>query len=138
MVTAKALLDKVRKYDRQIENKTLERQQWEEIATGITAQMGGERVQSSGNQQKMAVAVEKCIDIDREINELIAAKKDIVSILEQLKAAEYDVLYKVYVQYSTLKEVAQLCDRSYSWAVHTHIRALRNLQAILDAKEKER
>lgn len=65
---AKDYLLQVKKLDLQIKNKLIEKQQWKDIALGITANMDGERVQSSGTKSKMADALVKCIDIETEIN----------------------------------------------------------------------
>ena len=54
---AKEFLSQVKKLDLMIKNKLIEKQQWMDIALGITSNMSGERVQSSGSQSKMADAV---------------------------------------------------------------------------------
>ena len=80
----------------------------------------------------MANAIEKCIDISREVNELIdeyiSKKKEIIKVIEQLPEAEYDVLHKIYVQYKTLYEVADERHIAYSWATTLHGRALKTLE----------
>ena len=120
-----------------IQNKLIEAEQWKAIATG-SIQIGGERVQSSGSQQKMADAVSKYIDIENEINNeidiLYDTRKDVLSVIEQLNANEYDFLHKVYVQYLTLSEVAEIYGNSYSWATTRHGIALKNVQKILDGR----
>ena len=55
---AKEFMRQPEKLDVRIRNKLIERQQWREMALGITANMEGERVQSSGTKTKMAYAVE--------------------------------------------------------------------------------
>lgn len=55
-------LEQVRRFDTMIQNKLIEKQQWMEMATSITANTDGERVQSSGAKSKMADAVIKCVD----------------------------------------------------------------------------
>ena len=137
---AKDFLRQVKKIDMVIRNKMAEREQWRAIATGTTAQMGGERVQSSGSKQKMADAVGRYVDIETEIDKYIDAlvdtKKEIISVIEQLDVEEYDVLHKVYVQYFTLDEVASMNAKSYSHITTVHGRALKNVQNVLD-KRKE-
>jgi len=136
---AKTFLNQLRKLDKMIENKLAEKAQWKAIATGTSASIGGERVQSSGSQQKMADAIDRYVDIEKEIDEqvdaLIDKRQDVIRIIEQLNATEYDLLHKVYVQYITLYEVADIYGNTYSWATTVHGRALKNVQAILDRKE---
>lgn len=149
---AQDFLKQLKKIDCIISNKTAEFEQWQSVATSITAPMGGERVQSSGSKQRMADAVCEKVDIlteiRTEINRLLAKRKDIIAVLEQLDAGEYDLMYKVYVgkmvlqkdgtfrtEYMTLKEVADVYCNSYGWATNIHGTALKNVQKILD-KEK--
>ena len=134
----KRFLNQIKKLDKLIENKLAEKEQWKLIASGTTIQLR-ERVQSSGSQQKMADAVVKYIDIESEINacidSLISKKKDVISVIEQLDATEYDILHKVYVQYLSLYDVAEIYDKSYSWVTSVHGNALKNVREILDARE---
>lgn len=136
---AKRFLNQLRKLDCMIENKLAERNHWKAISTGTSAQMGGERVQSSGSQQKMADAVGRYIDLEREIDRqidlLIDEREKVISVIEQLNTVEYDLLHKVYVQYATLYEVASMYQKTYSWATTIHGRALKNVQRILDEQK---
>ena len=99
---AKEYLMQVEKIDRIIKNKLIEKEQWFDMATSITAASDGERVQSSGSQQKMADSVVRYVeiesDIDHYISLQIATKKDVIGVIESLPATEYDVLHKVYIQ----------------------------------------
>lgn len=136
---AKEFLRQIRKLDKLIENKLVEVQQWKEIATNVSPNLTGERVQSSGNPQKIADAIGRYIDLEREINQdidkLVETKKDVISVIEQLNATEYDVLHKVYVQGFTFDEVAITCRHSRSWATTVHGRALKHVQTILDKRK---
>ena len=134
-MTSKEYLEQIKKLDTLISNKLAESRQWLDLALNITSKTDGERVQSTGDQQKMSSAVNKCIDIEREVNalidEYIIKKKEIIKVIEQLPEAEYDVLHKIYVQYKTLYEVADERDIAYSWATSIHGRALKMLDEIL-------
>lgn len=135
---AKDFLTQLEKLDKLIENKTVEKAQWRSIATNVTAQVGGERVQSSGNPHKITDAINTYIDLEQEIDrflsEQIEKKKDIIRVIEQLNPTEYDVLHKIYVQYKTLQEVADKYNRTYSWVTTIHGKALKNVQNILDER----
>lgn len=136
---AKDFLRQVYKLDRMVENKLAEKRQWQEIAAGATPQTTGERVQSSGNPQRMADAISRYIDIEQEIDEcidkLVDTKREVISVIEQLNATEYDVLHKMYIQGYSLQEVADMKGRSYSWMTSTHGRALQNVQRIIDKRK---
>jgi hypothetical protein len=132
---AQVFLEQVKKLDFRIKNKLIEKQQWRDIALGITANTDGERVQSSGSQSKMADAIVKCVDmeseIDRLVDELIDTKREVIQVIERLDSpTEYDVLHRRYIQYQSLQEVADHYGRDYGWATTTHGRALTNVQKI--------
>ena len=120
-----------------IQNKMIEKEQWRDIALGVTARYDGERVQSTGSQQKMSDAVIKLTDIDREIDRIIGEKVckrlEIIATIEKLNLHEYNVLHKLYIQKKSFKEAAAECGKSHSWATSVHGNALKNLQKILDA-----
>ena len=137
-MNAKEFLRQIKKLDRLIENKLIEIQRWKDIANNTTAPLSGERVQSSGNPQKIADAICRYIDLEREINQdidkLVDAKKDVIGVIEQLNATEYDIIHKIYVQHLTLEDVADAYDRTYSWATTIHGRALKHVQNILNKR----
>lgn len=138
-MTAKDYLMQVLKLDTMIQNKLIEKAQWMDIALGITAKMDGERIQSSGAKSRMAEAVEKCVDMEAEIDNLIDrlidTKKDVVATIERVEnPTEYDVLHKRYIQKMSLQEIADAYGMEYSWATTTHGRALKSVQAILDKR----
>lgn len=138
---SKDFLKQVKTLDKRIKNKLIEKQQWHDLALTITANMGGEKVQSSGSQSKMADAVEVCVDMEgeilREVINLRNTKTKVIQTIERLdNATAYDVLHMRYIQHLSLQDVADHYKKDYSWATTVHGRALRYLQAILD-KEKD-
>ena len=141
-MNAKEFLLQIKKLDKLIENKFAEVQRWKEIANNTTVNMSGERVQSSGSHDTIANAICTYLDLEREIkqsiDELIDNRKEILDVIEQLSATEYDILHKIYVQDFTLQEVASLYDRRYEWATTTQGRALKHVQQILDEREKKK
>lgn len=137
-MNAKEFLRKVKKLDKLIANKMIEIRQWKEIAENTTANMTGERVQSSHNPQKIADAIGRYIDLEAEIRAdieaLIAAKKDVLAVIEQLEATEYDILHKIYVQHLSLWDVADAYNRTYSWVTTVHGQAVKHTQDILNGR----
>ena len=138
---AKEYLKQLQKLDKLIENKLAEKEQWRAIATGTTQQMTPDRVQSSPNPQKMADAVCRIIEIESEIDayidKLVDTKREVISTIERLNPTEYDLLHKVYVQYFTFDDVAIKNDKSYSWVTTVHGKALKNVQRMLDERDKQ-
>lgn len=137
---AKEFLRQLEKLDVLIRNKLIEKEQWRDVALGITANMGGEKVQSSGSQQRMADAIGKCIDMEAEIDglidRLVDKKKAVVAVIEQLDSpTEYNVLHLRYVQFKSLQDIADHYGKDYGWATTVHGRALKGVQAILEKEE---
>lgn len=138
---AKAFLKQVEKLDMLITNKLIEKQQWKDIALGITANMDGERVQSSGSKSKMADALNRCVDTETEIDSLVDRlvdlKKRVTEVIERLESpTEYNVLHMRYIQFKSLQEIADRYGKEYGWATTTHGRALANVQKVLDEDAK--
>jgi len=136
---ARRFLQQPKRLNRLIQNKLIEQQQMRDIALSVTAQYGGERVQSSGNNQKMADALGRFVDMESEIDalvdKLINAKRDVANVIEQLPLVEYELIHMVYVQGIDLLDVANDKDKTYSWATTIHGRALKNIQTILESKK---
>lgn len=131
---AKEYLKQIGKIERMIKNKQIEKEQWVNLASGTTAQIGSERVRSSGSQSKMSDAIIKAVDIEAEIIELIEKRKKIIKTIEQLSEDEYNVLHMRYVRHMTSYfDIGLECGkRSESWATTTRRKALKSLQVILD------
>lgn len=139
---AKEYLQQVKKIDTLIENKLIEKDQWFAIATSSTVSSGdGDRVQSSGSQQKMADAVCKMIEIqgqiDRLIDKFIDTKQDVINTIEHLPADEYDVLHKMYIQGMTMNDVSEAKHKSREWVRQTHGRGISKIQKLLCEKVKK-
>ena len=137
---ARQFLERVEKLDAVIRNKLIERKQWMDIALGITASTEGERVQSSGAHSKMADAVNRCVDMEAEIDAvvdlLVETKRDVVDTIEKLDSAvEYNVLHMKYIQFMTLQDIADRYKKEYGWATTTHGRAMAHVQEILDKRK---
>lgn len=150
-IKAKEFLGQIKKINVMIENKLAEVEHWKSVALGIVpsgtdVKINGvvqqmDKVQGSGSQQKMADAINKYVDLEAEINDdidkLIDTRKDIIETIELLEAEKYDLLHKVYVQGFTLDEVAAMYGFSYSWATTLHGRALKDVERILNEREKQ-
>jgi DNA-directed RNA polymerase specialized sigma subunit len=136
---AQAYLEQVEKLDAVIRNKLIEKQQWKEIAVGITANMDGERVQSSGAKSKMADAIAKCVDIDAEIDSLIDnlidLKKEVTQTIEKLQSpTEYNLLHMRYIQFIPLKDIAERWHTEYTNVTTAHGKALKKVQELMNKK----
>ena len=141
---------KIDGYNIMIKNRTLQRQQLFDIACSTTTKTKSvlvegelhnmEKVQGSGSNQQMADAINEYVDLENDlygILDLVKKRDAIIKNIEKLNITEYDVLHKMYVQNMDLNEVAEVSDKSYSWAASTHGRALKSLQKILEKEGKD-
>ncbi len=135
---ARKFLQQIEKIELQIKNKKYEKERWDDIATSITAQMGGERVQTSGSKEKMAKAVIEAVAVQEQIDVLLDTISEVYRVIEKLDTKYYKFIHKIYVQGMTLREVASSEGYSYSWATTMHSRALKEVQRILDGEKKRR
>ena len=136
---AKAYLKQIEKLDILINNKIIEKRQWRDVALSITGNTEGERVQTSGAKSKMASAIEKCVDLEAQIDSLIDkfidTKMEVIAVIEQVESPiEYNLLHLRYIQYLDLQGIADHYGKEYGWATTTHGRAIKSVQDILDKK----
>lgn len=135
---ARTYLEQVGKLDRLIANKLIEMEQWRQIAQGISVSNDGERVKSSGSQQKMADAVVKIVEVEETINALVdhfvEVKLDVIDTIEKLDAKAYDLTHKRYIQGFDLLAISESTGESMSTLKHRHGKALKKVQAMLDER----
>lgn len=131
-------LEQVKRCKTIIQNKLIEAEQWRDLALSITSVLNPDKVQSTGHTQRVAEAVERCIDIENEIGDCIdklyEVEKEVVGQIQNLDPLDYDILHKVYVQDMSLKSVADTYDRSYSWATKRHTNAIEHLTKLMSAE----
>lgn len=135
-------MEQLNKLERLIQNTRSEIEHWKDVATGCTAQMDGERVQSSGPKSKIENAVVSYTDLEarleRQIKNAEEKQREIIrTIYEALPADQYDVLHHIYVQGMMLKEVEAELHKSRSWVSRTHRTGLSNLQKYLDRRQHD-
>jgi hypothetical protein len=136
---AQVFLEQDERLKVQIECLLAEKQQWHDLSVSITACMDGERVQSSGSQDKMGNAVAVCVDMEGEIEQAVLSlavkRKELAQVLEKVENPTwFKLLHLRFIQHKQLKEVADIMCGSYDWAKTTQGRALACVQAILDGK----
>ena len=133
-MTAEQYLRQIKKLDSMISNKALDYRRWVEVAEGLGGCSSGDKVQTSRNLHQIPNAIGRYIDIEREIAELRYQRTEIMNTIEQLPATEYDVIYRLYVQDQSMKEVAYHYGKSYEWAKRKKRDALGLIQRTIDAR----
>lgn len=135
-------LEQISKIDTMVANKLEEIERWKTLATSTTAPINGDRVQSSGSQQKMADATLEYLtiesDLKADIEKLKKARRDIVEVIEQLPVKQYDILHKIYIQGLTFRQISEISGKSKGSIDSTKKKAIRNVQAILDRRDDDK
>lgn len=136
---AQLFLEQVELVETIIANKQIEKQQWRELAEGITASMDGERVQAAGEMSKMASAVNRCVDVESEIDgyvaKLVEVKNRVLHMIERLdNPTFYNILFMRYIRHMDYYEIGDAYGKDYTWATTNHGRALKEVEKLLKAE----
>lgn len=128
-MTAKQYLQQIERLDKNIQNKLSEIYQLKTLATNVTVAMNGDRVQTSGDQDRTGKIVASLVDVEREaqsmIDEYLVKKKKIINQMNNLsKTSYYQVLYSKYVEYKTFNKIAEEMDYSWRQIIRIHGDAL--------------
>ena len=111
----------------------------ETLATRTTSVLGGDRVQSSGSQQKMADSVAKIVDlreqINAEIDRFIDYKQEARELISVCDAECITLISKRYFQFKTWESIAVDMNFTYQWVSGgLHQKALAQVQKALDER----
>ena len=111
----------------------------ETLATRTTSVLGGDRVQSSGSQQKMADSVAKIVDlreqINAEIDRFINYKQEARELISECEAECITLISKRYFQFKTWESIAVDMNFTYQWVSGgLHQKALAQVQKALDER----
>ena len=111
----------------------------ETLATRTTSVLGGDRVQTSGSQQKMADSVAKIVDlreqINAEIDRFIDYKQEARELISGCEAECITLISKRYFQFKTWESIAVDMNFTYQWVSGgLHQKALAQVQKALDER----
>lgn len=138
MNPAKRYLQQIRRYDVLINIKMEESALWRSRALSTTSPEMGDKVKSSGDQQKMASALDRSIDASRKADWYIDQRYERIHVIEQLDDGEkIQLLYAIYVNGKTLQEAADEIGRPYNTARAIHGRALNDVLEIINKQRED-
>ena len=105
------------------------------VSTGAIQQ--GERVLSSGTQDKMAETICKINEKECEWNDLMRefalARANVIINIQKLNNPEYEqILYKRYCQSKKWEEIALEMNISYRHVLRLHGYALKDIEPVLN------
>lgn len=138
---AKSYLQEVRKKEAFIKNRYEEIKELRKKAESPLGGMWGyDKVQKSRNVDRLSDKIGLYTDLEEKLQvEMFEAqlyKMEVSKTLEQLNITDYDLLYKLYIDGLTLKEVADIRQCSEGAVRAAQRRAIKSLQKLLDDREK--
>ena len=136
-MTAEEYLGQIEYCECRISNIISEIQRLETMAVNISPHLSEIKVSSTPNPHRAQEVWDRLIDarseLFEEVENLIAIKREIVQMLEQLPHQEYYVLYRIYVLMESAQAIAD--GEHYSrQSIYRYKRSgLAKLQKMLDA-----
>ena len=136
MRETKDFLGQIQRIEHMIEAKTAEIAHLKTAAVNTSPNYGGEGGRSSGKHDKIAEAVAKYVDLERETESLIDVlaekKREILSVIDDVRnPLQYAVLSKRYIQYKSFGKIAEELHYSYWYILEVHGAAVRSVRDIL-------
>lgn len=131
-MTTKEYLSQIGRLNRMIENKTAEIYQLRTIAYNATIQTNdSDRVQTSGDKDRLGNIVSEIVDTENEVSEMIKRRSKIVGQIESITDTDYyDILAKRYILGKDIKYIAVERDKSLRHIGRVHDRALKCFERI--------
>ena len=136
-MTAKEYLNQVKNLESKMKILKEEIDTLREMVVSTGAIQQGERVLSSGTQDKMAETICKINEKECEWNDLMhefsLARANVIINIQKLNNPEYEqILYKRYCQSKKWEEIALEMNYTYQWVCKLHGRALLELDKVLN------
>lgn len=134
---AEEYLLQVRMLNKKIQNKIIECEQLRSMAEGTSVAITGDRVQSSGSQDKMGKTVCKMVDMQDELNaeidKFVELKNQVIQTIQKVDDPDvYDVLHMYYVQELNWTIISKEKNFTYQWIHELKKRGITQVQEILD------
>lgn len=146
-MNAKEYLLQLARFDEEIRQKSENVQMYFDMATSITVSMNPNKVQTTRTNDKMSGAVEKAVDLQKKMEadviKHMEQKNLIIEQIQGLHNTKYvQLLFKVYVQYKSVKEAAFEMNMSYPYVRGLHRQALAEFEEtyadVLQKADEER
>ena len=132
-MNTKAYLNQIKRLDMMINNKLAEIYRLKNMARGIFISTDSERVQASGNKDRLGNTVAKIIDLERETDKLIDIlfdkRNNIIKQIDSLSNSDYyQILALRYVNYDTFNDISDKTGWSIRQVFRLHGEALQEFE----------
>lgn len=136
-VDAKTYLEEIERYETYIKSRIAEIYRLESLATSMTAALCDDKVQTSGDKDKIGKIVARILDekdkLLKTVEYFFEVKSERIALIEQLEnLLEYKVIHGKYIQYLELKDIAANENYTHQYICEVHNRAIENFQVLLN------
>ena len=132
---AEEYLDRIKKLDLMLRNKRRSYEKWVQAVDGFGG-ASGERVQASRNLHRGSEAIGNYVDLEKDIQRLEREREGIIKTIEELPAAEYAVIYALYVDGDSYNEVAYRERKSCEWVKKRRHSGIELIKGILERGQR--
>lgn len=134
-MTTKTYLSQIERLDKMIQNKLSEIYQLKTMACSVGVSNDGERVQNSGDKDRMGSAVARIVDLEKETDNLVdnfvRKRKKIVEQIDSIEDVDYyHVLSMRYVARDTFESIAEKTNWSIRKVFTLHGKALLEFERL--------
>lgn len=132
-MTTKQYLSQIERLDSLIKNRQTEISSLWDLVTNISVPMETEKVQTSGSKDRIGTIMAKIVDLEDErngfIDKYISIKGNAIYAMEKLQDIRYyRMLFKRYIEYMDLDEIANDMGYTYGYAKKLHRKALEAIE----------
>lgn len=132
-MTTKQYLLQIERLDSLIKNRQTEISDLWDLVTNISVPTETEKVQTSGNKDRVGMIMAKIVDLESErngfIDQYIKIKENSICAMERLSDIRYyRLLFKRYVEYMDLGDIANDMGYTYGYAKKLHRKALEAIE----------
>lgn len=134
-MTTKEYLSQIRRLDMQIQNKLSDVYKLKTMACSVTISDSGDRVQTSGDKDRIGSTVAKIVDLEKEIDSMVDCfvdkRKKIIEQIDNLSDDDYyNVLSMRYVGEKTFDKIAQETNWCLRKVFSIHGKALQEFERL--------
>lgn len=131
----KSYLNQISRLERQIQNKLSEIYQLKTMACSVTVSNDNERVQTSGDKDRLGSVVAKIVDLEKETDNIVDSFVDKRNrIIKQIDGMHnedyYHVLSMRYVGKNTYEDIAKSTNWSIRKVFGLHDKALQEFERL--------
>lgn len=127
-------LERLNYLNEKLEDKQSRREKMVSAATNVTARLEGDRVQTSGDKDRIGTLAGMLVDLDKEIAVLLEEYSSALQVVFDMmlgleKKDHYDVIFHRFIEHKSVEETADIMCRSVDHTKRLQRDAIAELEA---------